>query len=336
MICKKLRKSFSLGVFTFATICLLSPFASAIKISDNFSIDGFLDMSAGAKIKDEVSATASYDQLEVDFKFDYEKLSAKADLESKGGSVDLESASISYAFNDQISLTTGRFLSCIGFEAAEPTDMFQYSHSTGIPYPGYQNGVALSISPVDMFSIYASVVSGVWDAEDTNIISEDGDLEPGFEVQLSLMPFEGFTAKVGFAGDIMGEQHEEEKGEAKAHDHDHEEETFMKSEINAWVKYVTGPITIAAEIDVLSNWDQVDEGGLHFLGMANYSITDEIGVTARFSGYQMDEDEDMTTSMTFSPSYIINDNWSALLEVKQYLTGNEEGTEIAIETIMTF
>ena len=338
MICKQLRESFFLGIFSCFSVCILSLTAAALEINDNFSIDGFLDMSAGATIGEDdegdtdISAFAGYDQLEVDFKFNFGELSAQADINAKDlakskDAVKLEKAFISYALSDTVSITTGRFLSCIGFEAAEPTDMFQYSYSTGIPYPGYQNGVALSISPSDMIGVYASVVSGVWDSSDTDLSN------PGFEAQVSIMPIEGLTAKVGFAGDIIEEAHAEEAG--KAHDHDHdEEETFMKSEINAWVMYTTGSITVAGEVDILSNWGASGHGGLHFLGMANVGLTDEIAVTARFSGIQM-EDEDTLTSVTVSPSYAINDNWGALLEVKQHLSEGG-GTEIAVETIMTF
>ena len=332
MIRKQLRESFFLGIFLCFAVCILSLTAAALEINDNFSIDGFLDMSAGATIGEDdegdtdISAFAGYDQLEVDFKFNFGELSAQADINGND-TITLEQAFISYALSDMVSITTGRFLSCIGFEAAEPTDMFQYSYSTGIPYPGYQNGVALSISPSDMIGVYASVVSGVWDSSDTDLSN------PGFEAQVSIMPIEGLTAKVGFAGDIIEEAHAEEAG--KAHDHDHDEdETFMKSEINAWVMYTTGSITVAGEVDILSNWGASGHGGLHFLGMANVGLTDEIAVTARFSGIQMD-DEDTLTSVTVSPSYAINDNWGALLEVKQHLSEGG-GTEIAVETIMTF
>jgi hypothetical protein len=332
MIRKQLRESFFLGIFSCFAVCILSLTAAALEINDNFSIDGFLDMSAGATIGEDdegdtdISAFAGYDQLEVDFKFNFGELSAQADINGND-TITLEQAFISYALSDMVSITTGRFLSCIGFEAAEPTDMFQYSYSTGIPYPGYQNGVALSISPSDMIGVYASVVSGVWDSSDTDLSN------PGFEAQVSIMPIEGLTAKVGFAGDIIEEAHAEEAG--KAHDHDHDEdETFMKSEINAWVMYTTGSITVAGEVDILSNWGASGHGGLHFLGMANVGLTDEIAVTARFSGIQMD-DEDTLTSVTVSPSYAINDNWGALLEVKQHLSEGG-GTEIAVETIMTF
>ena len=338
MIRKQLRESFFLGVFALVTVCLLSPSASAIKISDNFSVDGFLDMSAGVTIGEdedgdsELDAFAGYDQLELALKFSFDKLSGRADIDGND-SIGLEQAYITYAFSDMVSINAGRFLSSIGFEAAEPTDMFQYSYSTGIPYPGYQNGVSLSISPSDMIGLYASVVTGVWDG------GGDTDLNhPGFEAQIALMPIEGLTAKIGFAGDIMEEVHAEEEGD---HDHDHhdeEEETYLKSEINAWVMYSMDNITVAAEFDLLPNYYAHDTTGIHFLAMANIGVTDEIGVTVRFSGAQDnldDDDEELRTSFTISPSYAFNDNLGSLIELKQIL-GDDGETQIAFETIMTF
>jgi hypothetical protein len=337
MIRKQLRESFFLGVFALVTVCLLSPSASAIKISDNFSVDGFLDMSAGVTIgedeegESELDAFAGYDQLELALKFSFDKLSGRADIDGND-SIGLEQAYITYAFSDMVSINAGRFLCSLGFEAAEPTDMFQYSYSTGIPYPGYQNGVSLSISPSDMIGLYAAVVTGVWDG------GGDTDLNhPGFEAQVALMPIEGLTAKIGFAGDIMEEVHAEEEGVVHDHDDD-EDETYLKSEINAWVMYSMDNITVAAEFDFLPNYYARDANGIHFLAMANIGITDEIGVTVRFSGAQDDldnDDEELRTSFTISPSYAFNDNLGSLIELKQIL-GDEGETQIAFETIMTF
>ena len=47
--------------------------------------------------------------------------------------------------------------------------------------------------------------------------------------------------------------------------------------------------------------------GIHFLGMANVGLTDEISITARVSGENYSS-EDMLLSVTISPSYTKNDN----------------------------
>ena len=324
---KHLQRGLTLGLALCISVFFVPTSADAIEISDNFSIDGFLDMSAGATLGgDDIEAFAGYDQLEVDLKFSFDKLSAQADINGNDA-ITLEQAFVSYALSDQISITTGRFLSCIGFEAAEPVDMYQYSWSTGIPYPGYQNGVALNINPSDIIGVYASVVSGVWDSGDTDLNN------PGFEAQLALTPIEGLTAKVGFAGDIT-KPAAAPKSAVPAAPTAEAAESYLKSELNAWVMYSAGPITVAGEVDLLGNWGAEGVGGMHFLGMCNYGVTDSAAVTVRFSGIKMDE-ADMETSVTVSPSYSFNDNWGALIEVKQHLS-EDGGTEIAVETLMTF
>ena len=96
MIRKQLRESFFLGLFALVTVCLLSPSASAIKISDNFSVDGFLDMSAGATIAEdedgdsELTAFAGYDQLELALKFSFDKLSGRADIDGNDSIGDMQ------------------------------------------------------------------------------------------------------------------------------------------------------------------------------------------------------------------------------------------------------
>ena len=306
-------------------------------------------MSAGTSLVEDESteANASFDQLELDFHFANDKVSARVDIDStsaasavalddkyqfKGASevsrlIGLEQAHVSYAFSDKFSITAGRFLSCIGFEAAEPADMYQYSWSQGIPYPGYQDGVAINFTLNDQVGIYASMVESVWG----NPMSSSLNL-PSFEAQVALTPIDKLTTKIGFAGDVLS------NGEGTQ---------YLQSEMNAWAQFdVADNFFVAAEFDLLGNWDAIakdgnlrpeGDSGMHFLGMANYGLTDKVAVTARFSGYKVG-DGDLETEVTLSPSYTFTDSWGGLVELRQTLAdadGNSR-TDIAIETIYTF
>ena len=241
--------------------------------------------------------------------------------------IGLEQAHVSYAFSDKFSITAGRFLSCIGFEAAEPADMYQYSWSQGIPYPGYQDGVAINFTLNDQVGIYASMVESVWG----NPMSSSLNL-PSFEAQVALTPIDKLTTKIGFAGDVLSNGAGTE---------------YLQSEVNAWAQFdVADNFFVAAELDLLGNWDAIakdgnlrpeGDSGMHFLGMANYGLTDKVAVTARFSGYKVG-DGDLETELTLSPSYTFTDSWGGLVELRQTLAdadGNSR-TDIAIETIYTF
>jgi len=331
------RRQLSLSLV--ALVLILSSWSisnAQVKLTDNLSLSGFLDMSAGTSLveDEDTEANAAFDQFELDFHFANDKVSARVDVDSTSTSsevsrlIGLEQAHVSYAFSDKFSITAGRFLSCIGFEAAEPADMYQYSWSQGIPYPGYQDGVAINFTVNDQVGIYASMVESVWG----NAMSSSLNL-PSFEAQVALTPIDKLTAKIGFAGDVLSNGAGTE---------------YLQSEVNAWAQFnVADNFFVAAEFDLLGNWDAIDEkgnlrpegdNGIHFLGMANYGLTDKVAVTARFSGYKVGDDEDLQTEVTLSPSYTFTDSWGGLVELRQTLSdadGNSR-TDIAIETIYTF
>jgi len=332
------KKSRKLSLCLVSLVLILSSLSishAQIKLTDNLSLSGFLDMSAGTSLVEDESteANAAFDQFELDFHFANDKVSARVDVDSTSTSsevsrlIGLEQAHVSYAFSDKFSITAGRFLSCIGFEAAEPADMYQYSWSQGIPYPGYQDGVAINFTLNDQVGIYASMVESVWG----NPMSSSLNL-PSFEAQVALTPIDKLTTKIGFAGDVLSNGAGTE---------------YLQSEVNAWAQFdVADNFFVAAELDLLGNWDAIakdgnlrpeGDSGMHFLGMANYGLTDKVAVTARFSGYKVG-DGDLETELTLSPSYTFTDSWGGLVELRQTLAdadGNSR-TDIAIETIYTF
>ena len=303
--------------FTFS----LGSASAEIKLTDDLSISGFLDMSSTTTSGgDETDIGLSFDQFELDFHLNQGSVAARVDIDSTartigGQGVQLEQGYVTYTLPEStvsgVSIKAGRFLSAMGFEAAEPTGLFQYSFSEGIPYPGYHNGIGVDVKPAKQVGIYVALLSGVWNVNDTDVKN------PGIEAQVALTPMEQLTAKVGYAIDKM--------------------EDYSQSELNAWVQFAQGPLTLAGEIDMLTNWGADGKNGMHFLGMANVSLADMISapvaVTLRFSGISLD-DEDSSTEFTLSPSYSATDNWLLLAEFKQRLDAEE--TIIALESLFTF
>ena len=301
-----------------AFVCALGSVSAEIKLTDSLSVSGFLDMSSTTTSGgDETAIGLSFDQFELDFKIEQGSVTGYVDIDSTAaeGGIKLEQGYVTYALPEStvsgVSIKAGRFLSAMGFEAAEPTGLFQYSFSEGIPYPGYQNGIGIDVSPAKQVGIYVALLSGVWDVNDTDVKN------PGIEAQVALTPMEQLTAKLGYAMDKM--------------------EDYSQSELNAWVQFAQGPLTLAGEVDILSNWGADGKNGMHFLGMANVSLADMISapvaVTLRFSGISLD-DEDSSSEFTLSPSYTATDNWLLLAEFKQRLDAEE--TIIAVESLFTF
>ncbi len=292
-----------------------------IKVTDNLSLSGFFDMSAGGAImEDEEEFFMGFDQFELDLAYKFGDVSANADLNkdinSAGNSFDLEQAYVTYS-KSGFAVTAGKFLSSTGFEAAEPTGLYQYSYSKncdrsvvdGCVYGGYQNGLALSYG-TDMFALYGAFVGSIWNGADT-------DPEyPGVEAQLSLMPVQGLTAKVAYAGDIM--------------------EDYTQSLINAWASYSFGSIMIAGEFNYLMNWGAEDINGMGWIGLVNFGLGEHAACTIRYSGIMVDEieDGDPNTEITVSPSLALTDNLGVLAEYK--LEIEDEVNRFAVEALLTF
>ena len=305
---------------------------------------GFVDMSV---FSDDGDASMSLDQFELDVSTDLGGgISMRADVNAMGPTapVELEQAFITYDTGEGLALTVGKFLSCTGFEAAEPTGLYQYSTAYApLVYGGYQNGVAASYGS-DMFGLYGAVVSSVWDGAETDFLGDAGeaveasidtlgmagdvhvtkmnDAKPapesdfGFEAQVALMPVEGVTAKAALAKE--------------------DEQTL----INVWGMLETGPLTVAAEVNSMSDWGEY-ESGLGYLGMVNYGLSDQVGVTVRYSAIAWTpigggEDEE-TSEITIAPSYAVSDNWSLIGELKMLTVGDADAVpQIALESLLTF
>ncbi len=286
---------------------------AAQTVSAEVEFSGFVDMSV---FSDDGDASMSLDQFELDVSTDLgEGISMRADVNALGPTdpVELEQAFITYDTGEGLALTVGKFLSCTGFEAAEPTGMYQYSYSATLVYGGYQNGIAASYGS-DMFGLYGAVVSSVWDGAETDFSGDGSDV--GFEAQVALMPVEGVTAKAALARE--------------------DEQTL----INVWGMLATGPLTVAAEVNSMSDWGGY-ESGLGYLGMVNYGLSDQVGVTARYSAIAWTPigggEDDETSEITIAPSYAISDNWGLVAEVKMLTVGDADAvTQIALESLLTF
>jgi hypothetical protein len=97
---------------------------------------------------------------------------------------------------------------------------------------------------------------------------------------------------------------------------------------------------------VMSDWGEYDSG-LGYLAMVNYGLSDQIGVTARYSAIALSPvgggPDAETSEITIAPSYAISDNWGLVAEAK-LLTEvgvGEDGKDktvpqIALESLITF
>ncbi len=327
---KLIVKNVMICMFVLAFSFVFGSASAEIKVSDNLSLSGFVDMSSkitdDGKEDSESAASLSLDEFELDLHFSSGSVTGRVDLDNSSGSVGVEQGFVTYALPEDIlsdaSISAGRFLSSLGFEGAEPTDLYQIS-SSGAPYPLYQNGVRVNVDPHEQIKISASVLSGVWNVEDEDV------KDPGFEVQVSVSPIENLIAKAGYAFEDIAVGNADE----------------TKSLINAFAQFTEGDLTVAGEYNLLKNWGvNAEDGtvgsvedGVHFLAMANMSLESvldaPVAITARFSSIKMDADEEAATAITVCPSYQASDDWTLLAE---YRVNSDDSSQIAIESLFTF
>lgn len=316
----------------------LVPVANAeIELGEGLSVTGFVDMSylyIDADGAESTEKTFGIDQFEMDFMYTgSEGVSAQVDIEygesGTGNGEDetfVEQAFITKQFNDQFSVKAGRFLSYSGWEAEEPTGLYQYS-GTGYGayfYGGYQQGVS-AYYDAGMVDFMASVVNSAFNPIDRDTTSL------ATEVGLAIEPMESWTAKLFYIQD---------------------EETDL---INFWTSYAVSGFTFAAEYNMgdygdnldldgdglLPALDNVDGDG--YLLMANYAAG-AFGITLRYHDYSIEGDfEGASTTaiensaITIAPSYKIGDNLLLVAEYRMDEFGDDSDSDtLALEALFTF
>jgi len=259
--------------------------------------------------------------------------------------IELEQAFISYTLMDSetsnLTVTAGRFLSWMGWESADLVNLYQFSYgglgNFGV-VPGYQDG-ARAVFSGDMYSVGAAIVDGVWSSNDD---SED----TGFELMASINPVEDLTVFLGYA--------QEELDDTVASGLD--DTTFG----NIWASYqVNEKILVAAEYAEVNDYgvgtgdansftgfgasDGSYIDGETFLVMVNFTLTDRIGLTLRYSEVEADvigsSVSEEWSEYTIAPSFRVTDNLGLILEYRHddYDSDSTPDSDtLALEATLTF
>lgn len=117
-----------------------------IEVNNYLSIKGFVDMSyvhydeeinpVGGSQNNDKENLFRIDEIEVSWLFKFESLSAQLDIEYEedGDDLEIEQAFAIFSFDSELegsAITAGRYASMLGFEAYEPTGLYQYSTAYG-------------------------------------------------------------------------------------------------------------------------------------------------------------------------------------------------------------
>ena len=286
-----------------------------ISLTDNLTLSGFVDGSY-SNTDNGTTRTESLgiDQFEADLAFSGEAASAEVHLQSDGGNVTLEQAFASYDLGNGVTISGGKFLNLLGFEADEPTGTYQYSYAYTLGGNGgqvdagrvYNNGIRASFGVEDV-AIAVSAYDSLWG-------NAGADLDLAYDAQVIFSGVENLTVAVGYGED------------------DNSTGTAIAEAFNVWASYESGQVTVAAEYFDATDGAGADGDG--YLLLANYTINDNAAITVRYS--EQDKTGANVEKFTISPSYSFTDNLGALIE---YSTGEYNGTDVdvfAIETTFTF
>jgi hypothetical protein len=321
-----------------------------IVVNDFLSFEGFVDSSYSTNQSDiegvkESDNSFGIDQVEISWMFNFDAVTAQIDLEyehgADGENDGVEQAFVNYALGNGDVITAGRYASMLGFEAFEPTGLYQYSTAydfsgalgnllDGATVSEYSQGVKFTRS-TDTSFFGISIQDQAFGSDADRL---GGDVETdssyGVEVAGSIDLGNGFTVFAGAAFE------DAELGDNQL--------------INAYVTYETGAWLFAAEINV-SNYDDVDilgdVDGLTGLLMANYAYSDIASVTGRISSvnYESSDVELDILKYTVAHNYSFSDNLLLVTEVSfddgeldVDGLGNAEGDNLtfAVELLFTF
>ena len=323
-----------------------------IVVNEFLSFEGFVDSSYSHTNSDEDAGgqesnnSFQVDQVEISWMFNFDVVTAQIDLEyedgGEGGDIyddEVEQAFVNYALGNGDVITAGRYASMLGFEAFEPTGLYQYSTAYTI------NDVSGNSTVTPGFQEISEYVQGVkfTRTSDTTFFGislqdqsfgndqgrlggdRDGDSSYAVEVAGSIDLGNGFNLFAGVALE-----------DADSGDN----ELF-----NFYATYETGAWLFAAELNVGENeqlgaLDDVDYSS--GLLMANYAYSDVASVTGRISMVEIEtgaDDYDFK-KYTVAHNYALADNLLLIAEISMGELEDDgddyDITEFAVELLFTF
>jgi len=355
-----------------------------IVINEFLSFEGFVDSSYthndseldldGQSRMNANENSFQVDQVEISWLFNFDTVTAQIDLQYEGDSNEgmnedgelVEQAFVNYALANGGVVTAGRYASMLGFEAFEPTGLYQNSFAYAIGnlgdasvLPLYAQGVKYTIEgDTTFFGI--SIQDQAYDLGSDRLGGNEGDSSHAVEVAGALDLGNGVSL---FLGGVL-EDGEDDDSHA----------------INAYATYETGAWLFAAEVnfgDLAAGTDlsteiasitgeafllpegavtTADEEVLQFLLMANYAYSDQASVTGRLTysdhegdveGLITDTFEGDVTKLTLAHNYAFTDNLLLVTEVS-YVDGDWDvgdfddadasfgGTQVAISLLFSF
>jgi len=307
--------------------------ASAIEINDNLSINGFIDGSyqyseadLGTTDRDGVGnpkdQALGVDEVELNFITNVANVDGVINLDSHDGlgGVEVEQAHITYSMDSGVSFTLGKYGSALGFEREDPTSLYTFSRA-------YKDSSGFNLGNIDENNSM-HVVEGFTVAFSNDIFSlgasfenalstdaEDDDLN--LEIALAYTGIENVNIGLGYFFDNQS---------------DTEQEVDV---LNVHASALLGKLLVAAEYTELNRGGKNNADLDGYLFLADYDVTDKLGVALRVSSNEQDNGGDYE-KFTIAPNYAITDSLGAIVEYSDIDDAGTDSSIFAVELLYTF
>jgi hypothetical protein len=309
--------------------------ASAIEINENLTINGFIDTSyshSDAQNTAGEQQQLGLDEIELNFLFnvggasgaihidDYDDDASGSYADNEG--IDIEQAHLTYALENGVSITIGKYGSSLGFEREDPGGIYTHTraYSTsefnlGDVDSNVAEGVALAYSS-DVFGLRVSLENGA----DTDIDTDNLDVE----LSLSYTGIENLTLGGGYYFDNQDTGNRED------------------DVLNFHVSTVMGKFLLALEyIEIDTNiaaGNSLSNDG--YMILADYTVSEKLAVALRLSSNEQDNGAPGTDpdydKITIAPRYKITESLGAVLEFSDIDNGTNDEDLLALELTFTF
>ena len=334
-----------------------------IALTESLSVEGFADMSYSrteddSATPDQSENSHSLDQVEVTFLLDFDGVDARIDLQWEDGTgYSVDQAFSSYSPSNGILITAGRYDSMLGFEASEPTGLFQYSGAyssdretfidndvtySDIITPETNNGLKVSYE-TDTDFLAISLQDGAFFGDGRLSIDTSADLVA--QLTGSLDPeLSGYAVEAAYAKDLgngfnalIGAVFETTEVRNAAND-----VGIDSTAINGFITYETGAWLFVGEYNMTTH-DISTVGELEidsFLVMANCSFSYQASITGRVSYVDADDILE-ATKFTLAHNYAFTNNLMLVAEISAIdyeFEGGADGETLegALELLFTF
>jgi hypothetical protein len=302
--------------------------ASAVKINNNLSINGFIDGSWTDRNEDHLTAGGasndsqdiSVDEVELNFVVNAGNVSGlvaidtNVDTLAANDGMDIEQAHFTYAFENGLSVTFGRYGSKLGLEREDPAGLYTFSRAYG---DGGAAAIAGARNYGDIDNLenrFDGIAFGYTYGNFDFGLSIDQDVEDNLEAQGEGMNYEVSVSYNGFDNLVINagwRAQDEGVAGTESLDNDH---------INVNAAYTFGKALLAVEWQEESN-DRTTAGFKGDIEAAqiilDYDFTDKLGAAIRYSSEDKDADERSgleISKLTIAPNYAITDSLGLILE----------------------